>query len=75
MNEEYIKILDDVSSVAKERNEMLKDSQYGAFALSDEALQKDVIQTASQIFKEKQSKMWIREWNKAWKKFGQIKFR
>lgn len=75
MDEEYIKILNDVSRVAKERSEMLKDSPYGAFALSDESLQKDVIQTASRIFKERQDKRFQEQWNKAWKKFGQIKFR
>ena len=75
MDIEFVKILDDMTKLAKERNEMLKDSQYAAFALSDEGIQKEAMQTASQVYKERQSKAFKEHWNKSWKKFGQIKVR
>lgn len=50
---EFMNILKDVSILAKERNEMLKDSQYAAFALSDEALEEEAMRTASEIYKKR----------------------
>ncbi len=72
---EFMKILKDVSTLAKERNEMLKDSQYAAFALSDEALEEEAMKTASEIFKKKTSIMFQDMYSDAFRKLREIKVR
>ena len=72
---EFMKILKEVSILTKERNEMLKDSQYAAFALSDEALEEEAMKSASEIYKEKTSVMFQDMYSEAFKKLREIKVR
>lgn len=72
---EFMNILKDVSILAKERNEMLKDSQYAAFALSDEALEEEAMRTASEIYKKKTSVMFQDMYSDAFRKLREIKVR
>ena len=54
---------------------MLKDSQYTAFALSDEALEEEAMRTASEIYKKKTSVMFQDMYSDAFRKLREIKVR
>lgn len=69
----FTRLLEEISALARERNEMLKDSQYAEFALSDEAIQKEAMQTASEIFQKGQSEAFQATWNKSWASFSNIR--
>ena len=73
--EEFVNILRDVSALARDRNETLKNSQYVEFALSDEALEKDIIETASEKYKQVSFKKFTDIHNKAFKGFKHIEMR
>ena len=70
--EEFVNILRDVSALARDRNETLKNSQYVEFALSDEALEKDIIETASKKYKQVSYKKFTDMHNKAFRGFKYI---
>ena len=70
--EEFVNILRDVSALARDRNETLKNSQYVEFALSDEALEKDIIETASEKYKQVSYKKFTDMHNKAFRGFKYI---
>ena len=53
---EFMKILNEVTQLEIDRNEALKNSQYAAFAVSDESVKKNAMHTASKKFKETTTK-------------------
>tara|TARA_R100000988_G_C3936576_1_gene134086 strand:+ start:166 stop:399 length:234 start_codon:yes stop_codon:yes gene_type:complete len=73
--EEFVNILRDVSVLARDRNETLKNSQYAEFALSDEALEKDIVKTASEKYKQISYRKFTDMHNKAFKGFKHIEMR
>ncbi len=64
---QFSMVLRNVSTLARERNEMLKDSQYANFAFSNDALQKDIIKTAGRIFQEQSSRQYQEMYNRAFR--------
>ena len=73
--EEFVNILRDVSALARDRNETLKNSQYAEFALSDEALEKDIVKTASEKYKQVSYRKFTDIHNKAFRGFKYIEMR